>query len=140
VSDVRNFDATYDENELMMAEALIRTNQIEDGLALIDKIRTHQQSGLSDISGTGLTLDEALEELRIERRIGLFLRGVGFYDARRWNVTKQPQSGKVVLDALGNLNTNATFNYNYLDYWSVPDQELSFNAPTEGSVDVKTKM
>lgn len=134
------YGATYDENELMMAEALIRTTQIEDGLALIDKIRTHQQSGLPDVSGTGLTLDEALEELRIERRIGLFLRGVGFYDARRWNVTKQPQSGKVVLDALGNLNTNATFNYNYLDYWSVPDQELSFNAPTEGSVDVKTKM
>lgn len=133
------YGATYDENELMKAEALIRTTSIEEGLALIDKVRTHQQAGLTDVSGTGLTLDEALEELRVERRIGLFLRGVSFYDARRWDVTKIPQTGKVVLDAKGNLNTNATFNYNYLDYWSVPDQELSFNVATEGSVDVKSK-
>lgn len=133
------YGATYDENELMKAEALIKTSSIEDGLKLIDEIRAHQQAGLTNVSGIGLTLDEAIEELRVERRIGLFLRGVSFYDARRWDVTKKPQPGKMVLDAKGNVNTNATFNYNYLDYWSVPDQELSFNSPTEGSADVKSK-
>lgn len=133
------YAGTYDENELMKAEAFIRNGQIEQGLTLIDAVRTHQQSGLASVAGTGLTLDQALEELRIERRIGLFLRGVAFYDARRWDITKTPRSGLTVLDGAGAVNTNATFNYNYLDYWSVPDQELSFNTPSAGSADVTSK-
>ncbi len=130
------YAGSYDENELMKAEALIYSGQIDAGLALIDAVRDHQQAGLAPVSGTGLNLEEALEELRVERRIGLFLRGVSFYDARRWDVTKTPRTGLSVLDGSGNVNTNATFNYNYLDYWSVPDQELEFNQPNEGSVPV----
>lgn len=130
------YAGTYDENELMKAEALIYLGQIDEGLAIIDGVREHQNAGLAPVSGTGLTLDEALEELRVERRIGLFLRGLAFYDARRWDITKTPRSGLTVLDGNGNVNTNATFNYNYLDYWSVPDQELEFNKPNEGSVPV----
>lgn len=41
-----------------------------------------------------------------------------------------------MLDASGNLNTNATFDYNYLDYWGVPDNELDFNVPSEGAANV----
>ncbi len=130
------YAGTYDENELMKAEALIYLGQIDEGLAIIDGVREHQNAGLAPVSGTGLSLDEALEELRVERRIGLFLRGLAFYDARRWDITKTPRSGLTVLDGNGNVNTNATFNYNYLDYWSVPDQELEFNKPNEGSVPV----
>ncbi len=128
------YGATYDENELMKAEALIYSGQIEDGLAIIDNIRQHQNAELGAVAGTGLNQTGALEELRRERRIGLLLRGVGFYDARRWRVTEPTsqgggKTGAVVLDATGNLNTNATFNYNYLDYWDVPDQEAAFGAP-----------
>ena len=130
------YAGTYDENELMKAEALIYLGQIDEGLAIIDGVRNHQNAGLAAVSGTGLTLEEALEELRIERRIGLFLRGVAFYDARRWDITKTPRSGLTVLDGNGVVNTNATFNYNYLDYWSVPDQELEFNKPNEGTAPV----
>jgi hypothetical protein len=130
------YAGSYEENELMKAEALIYSGQIDEGLSLIDKVREHQKAGLPSVSGTGLNKDLALEELRIERRIGLFLRGVAFYDARRWDITKTPRSGLTVLDASGVVNTNATFNYNYLDYWSIPDQELEFNKPNEGSVPV----
>jgi hypothetical protein len=130
------YAGTYDETELMKAEALIYLGQIDEGLAIIDGVREHQNAGLAPVSGTGLSMDEALEELRVERRIGLFLRGLAFYDARRWDITKTPRSGLTVLDGDGNVNTNATFNYNYLDYWSVPDQELEFNKPNEGSVPV----
>lgn len=133
------YAGTYEENELMKAEALIYGNQIEQGLAIIDAVRTHQTAGLAAVAGTGLNQMEALEELRKERRIGLFLRGVSFYDARRWDITKTPRSGLTVLDGNGAVNTNATFNYNYLDYWSVPDQELEFNQPNEGSVGVITQ-
>jgi hypothetical protein len=130
------YAGTYDENELMKAETLIYSSQIESGLAIIDGVRVHQQADLPSVAGTGLTLTQALEELRIERRIGLFLRGVSFYDARRWDVTKTPRTGLTVLDGEGNVNVNATFNYNYLDYWSIPDQELVFNQPNSGSVGV----
>ncbi|GAA4270845.1 RagB/SusD family nutrient uptake outer membrane protein [Aquimarina gracilis] len=128
------YAGTYDENELMKAEANIYKGQIETGLSIIDNVREHQNANLSPISGTGLTEDQALEELRRERRIGLLLRGVGFYDARRWGVTEPVsqgggRTGLVVLDDLGNLNTNATFDYNYLDYWDVPDQEAAFGSP-----------
>lgn len=117
----------------MKAETLIYSSQIESGLALIDGVRAPQKSGLPNVAGTGLTQSQALEELRIERRVGLFLRGVSFYDARRWDVTKTPKPGLTVLDRDGNVNVNATFNYTYLDYWSVPDQELVFNQLNSGS-------
>lgn len=130
------YAGTYEENELMKAEALIYSGQIDQGLALIDGVREYQQAGLVAVSGTGLNLDEALEELRVERRIGLLMRGVAFYDARRWNITKTPRAGLTVLDGSGSVNTNATFNYNYLDYWSIPDQELEFNKPNDGAAPV----
>lgn len=131
---------SYEENELMIGEALINTGQIENGLGYIDDVRTFQGSSLDAVSGAGLTLAEAKEQLRSERRIGLLLRGVPFYDARRWGVIDPiseggGRTGCVVLDANGNLNTNATFDYKYMDYWDVPANELDFNANT-GSVPV----
>ncbi|MCB0612978.1 MAG: RagB/SusD family nutrient uptake outer membrane protein, partial [Phaeodactylibacter sp.] len=116
---------SWEEAYLMRAEALIKTGKIDDGLALIDEVRTAQDAGLDPVTGTGLNEEQAYEELRRERRIGLFLRGLPFYDARRWGLTDPLEEGGgrtgcVVLDAAGNLNTNATFDYNYLDYWGVP--------------------
>jgi hypothetical protein len=136
---------TYEENELMIAEALINTGQINMGLAHIDGVRDLQGAGLSHVSGTGLTVDQAKEELRKERRIGLYLRGLAFYDARRWGVIDDVSKGggranAVVLskDANGNtvVNTKALINYNYLNYWDVPANELVFNSPAAGSAPV----
>ncbi|HTL09448.1 MAG TPA: hypothetical protein VL307_14355, partial [Chitinophagaceae bacterium] len=66
--------STYEENELMKAEALIMTNQIDAGVQSIDKVRTYQGAGLAPI-GSGLTLAAAYEELRRERRIALAFKG-----------------------------------------------------------------
>lgn len=131
---------SWEENHLMRAEALISTGQVDAGLALIDEVRNAQNAGLDPVSGTGLDEDEALLELYRERRIGLFLRGLSFYDARRFGITEnadvsdfggRPEA--VVLDEQGNVNTDAFINYNYMDYWGVPDNELDFNIPSEGS-------
>ncbi len=67
---------TYEENELMKAEALINTSQINPGLTIIDAIRTLQGAGLAPVSGTGLNLAQAKEELRRERRVVLAFRGI----------------------------------------------------------------
>jgi len=129
---------TWEEAYLMQAEALIMTGKQDEGLALIDEVRTAQTAELDPVANTGLTMEEAYEELRRERRIGLFMRGLAFYDARRWGLTDPLEEGggregAVVLDGSGNLNTDATIDYNYLDYWGVPDDELDFNPAAEGS-------
>ena len=132
---------SYEENELMRAEALIRTGSLDAGLTLVDDVRTFQNSGLANVSGTGLSSTDAIEELRRERRVGLMLRAMSFYDARRWGVIDDVSNGGgrtgcVVLDDMGNVNTNATINYKYLDYWSVPAGEFDFNAPSTGSAPI----
>jgi hypothetical protein len=141
---------SYEENELMKAEALIHLNQLDAGLALIDGVRTFQNSGLANVSGTGLNLTQAIEELRKERRIGLYLWGTAFYDARRWGVTEPASQGggrsNAIVMVPGDLLVPAQANaaptpcfmeYNYLDYWDVPQNELDFNTPGPGSVPVK---
>lgn len=134
--------SSYEENELMKAEALINTASIDPGLTLIDAVRNSQGAGLAAVSGTGLTLAEAKEELRRERRVALPFIGLSFYDARRWGVIKPVsqgggRTGAVVVTGTGAVNTNATIEYNFLDYWDVPDNELVYNPPAAGSAPVK---
>jgi hypothetical protein len=130
--------ATYEENELTRAEALIRTGNIEGGLQLIDKVRIHQNAQLAAVAGTGLTLTQALDELYRERRIALFLKNTAFYDYRRFGYACKgcQRTGVVVLGPGGTVNTNATIVYNYMDYWDVPQNELDFNSPGSGSAAV----
>jgi hypothetical protein len=126
---------SYEENELMKAEALINTGNVSGGTAIIDAIRNLQGAGLPAISGA--TRDVALEELRRERRVALVFRGLSFYDARRWDVINEGRKGAVVVDGSGKVNTNATINYRFMDYWDVPDNELAYNPPATGSAAVK---
>ena len=141
---------SYEENELMKAEALIHLNQVDEGLSHIDAVRDYQNSGLAPVSGTGLNITQATEELRRERRIGLFLWGTAFYDARRWGVTEPASQGggranAIVMvpgDQLVPAQANAAavpcfMEYNYLDYWDVPQNELDFNTPGPMSSPIK---
>jgi starch-binding outer membrane protein, SusD/RagB family len=129
---------TYEENELMKAEAMINTNNVEGGLAVLDGLRTLQGAGLAPLVGHNLTAAAANVILKKERRVELAFRGLSFYDARRWGVIYDGRSGCVVVGPDGvtadhPLNVNATINYNYLDYWDVPDNDIAFNPPAAGS-------
>jgi hypothetical protein len=141
---------SYEENQLMKAEALIRTSSIEPSLQLVDAVRDYQNSGLAHVAGTGLNATQALEEFRRERRVALFLWGTAFYDARRWGVTKPASQGGGRANAIvmipGNLLTPAQagsvptpcfMEYNYMDYWDVPQNELDFNTPGSASTRLK---
>lgn len=135
--------ATYEENELMKGEANIKLNNIATGLASVDAVRTYQASGLSAVSGTITDPEQAYEELRRERRTALLFRNVSLYDSRRWGYLDDIAGGgtgranAVVVSSTGVVNTNATINYNFLDYWDVPDDELALNAPEDGSAPVQ---
>jgi starch-binding outer membrane protein, SusD/RagB family len=124
----------YEENALMLAEVLIRKDEIEEGLAYIDAVRTHQNSGLPALVGTGLNKEQALEELRSERRVALFINGLAFYDARRWGILKPVSEGggreNAVICYKNGVPELATIDYNYLEWWDVPAQEFEFNPPS----------
>ena len=134
---------TFEENELMKAEATMYAANfspasITAGMAMIDNVRNYQGAGLGVTVAANAAA--AKEELRRERRIGLAFKGLSFYDARRWDIIDPAKSrtGCVLLSGTaGTLNTNATINYGFLDYWDVPDNELVYNPPAAGSAAVK---
>ncbi len=134
---------TFEENELMKAEATMNAGgfsaaSITAGMAMVDNVRNYQGAGLAPT--VAATAAAAREELRRERRIALAFKGLSFYDARRMDIIDPSKSrtGCVVLaGTTGTLNTNATINYGFLDYWDVPDNELAYNPATAGSAPVK---
>ena len=128
---------TFEENTLMLAEAYIRTGQIPQGLALIDAERTYQGAGLAPVASSNLTLPQALAVLSQERLAALAYRGLSFYDLRRWGWTYGTAKGGgrfgVNLIYSGVVYTNASINYNYMDYWDVPADETVKNPPSATS-------
>jgi starch-binding outer membrane protein, SusD/RagB family len=132
---------SWDENELMKAEAtLFSGGSITAATAMIDGVRTAQGAGLPAIGI--VTLAQAKDELRSERRAGLAFKGLCFYDARRWKVIDPlsaggGRTGCILISNTGALNINATIDYNYLDYWDVPDNELAYNPAAASSAPVK---
>lgn len=131
---------TYEENELMLAEANIRTGNIPAGLAGIDKVRAYQGAGVAAIAGTGLSLAQAMQELTMERGAALAFRGLSFYDSRRWGWTYSIASGggrygcTIIFNK--KVYTNATIDYNFMDYWDIPADEVTKNTPDESSAPV----
>ena len=126
------FACTYEENQLMLAEVKIRQGNTDAGLAHIDAVRNYQNAQLAAVAGTGLSQAQALEELRRERRIGLFLKGTPFYDARRWGLLKPLAQGGgrhnaiVLVEADGTIES-CTIDYQYKEWFDVPASETDFN-------------
>lgn len=132
---------SYEENELMKAEALINTDAIPNALTSINNVRTAQGAGLPAVTGLN-TVAAATTLLRSERRVALVFRGLAFYDARRYGVIYDISAGGGVTNAIaltttGAVNTKVTINYNFLDYWDVPADEFVLNPPAAGSAAIK---
>ena len=131
----------YEENELMKAEAKLYTTDLVGAATSIDAVRTYQGAGLSSLVSGINTLVSLKEELRRERRVALPFRGLSFYDARRLNIIADVskgggRTGAVVIKTDGTVSTNSTINYNFIDYYDVPDNELAYNPPASGSAPV----
>jgi hypothetical protein len=131
---------TFEENQLMLAEANLRTGNIPAGVGLINAVRTYQGAAVAALPTT-LTLSQAMQELTMERLAALALRGLSYYDIRRWGWTYSIANGG---GRYGNtliynniVYTNATIDYNFMDYWDVPGDELEKNSPSADSAPVK---
>ena len=136
---------TFEENELMKAEATMNVGgfspaSIISGMAMIDNVRNYQGAGL--VPTIAASAVAAREELRRERRIALAFKGLSFYDARRMEIIDPSKSRTgctlvSIANAVTTVNTNATINYGFLDYWDVPDNELAYNPAAAGSAPIK---
>ena len=123
---------SYEENELMKAEAKLWKGDVAGAAASINAVRAYQGAGIAAITSTNAAVVK--EELRKERRTALAFRGLSFYDARRWGVLDSGRTGAVVISKDGSsISTNATIKYGYLDYWDVPNNELANNPAGAGS-------
>lgn len=133
---------TFEENQLMLAEANIRTGNIAGGLVFIDNVRAYQGAGagVPKLAGTSLSINPALTELTMERIAALAFRGLSFYDSRRWGWTYSTKNGGgrygCTLIFNKNVYTNAVINYNFMDYWDIPADEKEKNPPSATSVPV----
>lgn len=141
---------TWEENSLMIAEAKIRTgSDINGGLVIIDQVRAAQGSNLAPLGGSGINQAAAAEQLRSERRVALYLRGLSWFDARRWGLNPPVSAGGgrananvlVPANVLGGANPTTLLpclvSYNFVDYWDVPQNELDFNPAAAGSSQTK---
>ena len=129
---------SYEENELMLAEANIRLGNIATGLSFVDAVRDYQGAGVAHVSGVVTDLPTAMKELSSESRVSLFGRGVSFYNARRWGWIYDisaggGQYGQWLYNANGTYDTNVTIDYNFMDYWDIPADETQLNPPAAGT-------
>ena len=129
---------SFEENQLMQAEAQIMLGNTNAGLALVDAVRTYQGAGVPAVAGTGLTQAQAMAQLTSESRVALVFRGLSFYNARRWGWIYSVANGGgyyngTFLTVAGVVYNNATISYNFLDYWDVPADESVLNPPGAGS-------
>jgi starch-binding outer membrane protein, SusD/RagB family len=136
---------SWEENTLMLAEANLRLGNTNTGLQFIDAVRNYQGAGVAAVAGTGLTPAQAYQELVKERRVALFDRGLSFWDSRRWGWTYDISKGggsygnmMVFIPASGppQTNVNVTFDYNFIDYWDVPADEIDLNPPSSATAKI----
>ncbi len=138
---------TWEETALMIAEADIYSGSVDAGAKLIDQVRASQGAGLPLIGGTGISLDSAIAHLHAERRTGLYLHNVSWYDARRWGITAPASQGGGRIGNIvvpGSLINSAAaqvlpckIDYSFSDYWDIPQNELDFNPPSGASAPIR---
>jgi hypothetical protein len=127
---------SFEENELMLAEANIRLGNTDVGLGYVDAVRNYQGAGVPATKGTGLTEAQALQQVVMERRVSLVFRGLSYFDLRRWGWTYDISNGggsygNLLFNVDGTTDTNVTISYNFMDYWDVPADEITLNPPAK---------
>lgn len=85
-SDLNNIVIRYADVLLSKAEAIIETGgNINDAIALIDRVRTERDDVKMTPIEAGLSREEVREKLRHERRIEFALEGLYWMDIKRWH-------------------------------------------------------
>ena len=136
-SDLNNIVIRYADILLSKAEALIETNgNVDEAIALINRIRTERDDVKISTLPTGLSREEVRAKLRHERRIEFALEGLYWMDIKRWQkldgflnnvypVEVRDHNGSII---------ETKFPDGYKDYFNllpIPNGELSLNENLE---------
>jgi starch-binding outer membrane protein, SusD/RagB family len=128
-SNINNIVLRYADVLLSKAEALIETNKnVDEAIALINRVRTERNDVKLLPLPTGLTQAEARARLRKERRIEFAMEGLYWSDIKRWNIGKQIYP-VVIKDHLGGI-IETKFPGGYQEHYNllpIPVNELSLN-------------
>lgn len=118
---------------LSKAEALIETNQnIDEAIALINKIRTERTDVKITSLPMGLSQAEARNKLRHERRIEFFGEGINWADIKRWNIGPDIYPVEVRAGDGSLIETKFPTGYTEKDnLLPIPDNERSLNPNLE---------
>jgi hypothetical protein len=132
-SYINNIVLRYADVLLSKAEALIETNgDINEAIALINRIRTERNDVKISPLQIGLNREEARERLRKERRIEFALEGLYWSDIKHWNIGKDIYPVEIYDHDGGLVDTK--FPHGYLEYYNllpIPDSERSLNGNLE---------
>lgn len=132
-SSLNNIVLRYADVLLSKAEAIIETDgNIDEAIALINRIRTERDDVKITPLPSGLSKEEAREKLRHERRIEFALEGLYWSDIKRWDIGKDIYPVEV-RDQKGDL-IETKFPDGYLEYYNllpIPDNERSLNPNLE---------
>lgn len=123
----------YTDVLLSKAEALIETNQnIDEAIALINKIRTERTDVKITSLPMGLSQAEARNKLRHERRIEFFGEGINWADIKRWNIGPDIYPVEVRAGDGSLIETKFLTGYREKDnLLPIPDNERSLNPNLE---------
>lgn len=132
-SDLNFIIMRYADVILSKSEAIIETNgNIDEAIALINRIRTERDDVTITSLPMGLTQAEARERLRHERRIEFALEGLYWADIKRWDNGNEIYPVEV-RDHDGNI-VEVKFPNGYLDHYKylpIPDSERALNPNLE---------
>lgn len=117
---------------LSKAEALIETNQTDEGISLLNRVRTERDDVKMYSIPLGLSKEQARERYRKERRIELAMEGLYWDDFRRWNLGFDVYPLQIIAKDGGIVETRFPSGYHErYRYLPIPDAERSLNPNLE---------
>jgi len=141
VGTSKNIDfIRYADILLFKAEALIQLGQVDEGISIINQIRTRAANstqrqlaaGATDaynvgLYPTGMSKDNAFKALMFERRLEFGMEGPRFFDLVRWGIAEQVLNGYIAVEKTKrDFLANAHFTAGRDEYYPIPQREIDF--------------
>ncbi|TVZ25519.1 putative outer membrane starch-binding protein [Gillisia sp. Hel_I_86] len=125
---------------LFKAEALIQMGQVDQGLDIINQIRTRAaastqrqiDAGASDLYNVGMyslgmSQQDAFKALMFERRLEFGMEGPRFFDLVRWGMAEPVLNAYLAVEKTRkDFLANAQFTAGRDEYYPIPQREIDF--------------
>ncbi|MDF2159018.1 RagB/SusD family nutrient uptake outer membrane protein [Algoriphagus sp. CAU 1675] len=116
----------YAEVLLMRAEALVESGQFSEVYTLLDQLR--ERAGMptvTEVNGTGLSQEELLDMVKLERRVELAFEGLRFFDVKRWGEVEAAYA-RAKADPVGPYNP--VYRGRQSEVFAIPQSEIDANS------------